>query len=125
MKKQVFKSVETLLKDRYLSRLLAGFLLICLLVVVYLAFTIHSSELQIVIHYTSFGTTNFYRDKWYYLLSFVVFVIIMAVAHTAITYKLLEKKGREFAISFVWLSVLLILVAAALFYQILKIASLS
>ncbi|MDB5184070.1 MAG: hypothetical protein JWO07_751 [Candidatus Saccharibacteria bacterium] len=125
MKKQVFQSVQTLLKDRYLTWLLAGFLLLCLLVLVYLAFAIHASELQVVVHYTSFGTTNFYRDKWYYLLTFVAFVLVMAVSHSVITYKLLEKKGRDFAVSFVWLSVLLILIATALFYQVLKIASLS
>ena len=125
MKKQALKSVQTILDDRYLSVLLGGFLLLCLVVIIYLGFTIHASELQVVVHYTSFGTTNFYRDKWYYLLTFAFFVLIMAVGHTIIAIKLLEKKGREFALSFVWLSVVIILIAAALFYQVLKIASLS
>jgi hypothetical protein len=125
MMKQILKSAQSLLKDRYIVSLLAGFLAICVGVLIYLAFTIHASELQVVVHYTSFGTTNFYRDKWYYLLSFVGFVIIMAITHSVITYKLLEKKNREFAASFVWLSILLILIATALFYQVLKIASLS
>jgi len=125
MKKQVLKSLKTLLNDRYLSGLIAGFLLLCLVVIIYLAFTIHASELQVVVHYSSFGTTNFYRDKWYYLLTFVIFVIVLAASHTVITYKLLEKKGRQLALSFAWLSVLIILIASALFYQVLKIASLS
>jgi hypothetical protein len=125
MKKQALKSLKTVINDRYLSGLLAGFLVLCLVVIIYLAFMIHASELQVVVHYTSFGTTNFYRDKWYYLLSFVVFIVVMAAGHTVITYKLLEKKGRDLALSFAWLSILLILIAAALFYQVLKIASLS
>jgi hypothetical protein len=125
MKKQFVNSIQTLLKDRYLSSLLGGFLALCLVVITYLAFMIHASELQIVVHYTSFGTTNFYRDKWYYLLSFVGFIFVAAIVHGVITYKLLEKKGRELAISFVWLSILLVLIALALFYQVLKIASLS
>ena len=125
MKKQVVKSVQTLFKDRYLGSLLGGFLVLCLVIIVYLAFMIHASELQIVVHYTSFGTTNFYRDKWYYLLSFIGFVLVAAIVHSIVTYKLLEKKGRELAISFVWLSILVVLIAVALFYQVLKIASLS
>jgi len=125
MKKHLVTSVQTLLKDRYLSSLLGGFLVLCLIVIIYLAFMVHASELQIVVHYTSFGTTNFYRDKWYYLLSFIGFIVVMAVVHCVITYKLLQKKGRELAVPFVWLSILIVLIALALFYQVLKIASLS
>ncbi len=125
MKKQALKSIQAILDDRVLSGVLGAFLLICLGVIVYLGFTIHASELQVVVHYTSFGQTNFYRDKWYYLLTFVAFVVILAVSHTLIVYRLLEKKGRQLALSFAWLSVLVILVAAPLFYQVLKIASLS
>lgn len=125
MKKHIQTSLQTLLKDRYLSGLLVGFLALCLITVIYLAFMIHASELQVVVHYTSFGTTNFYRDKWYYLLSFVAFVIVLAVAHTVICLKLLQKRGRDFALAFAWLSILMVVIAVSLFYQVLKIASLS
>ena len=125
MKKQITTSIQLVLKDRYLSGLLGGFLVLCVATIVYLAFMIRASELQIVVHYTSFGTTNFYRDKWYYLLSFVGFILVMAVVHTIVTYKLLQKRGRDLALSFVWLSILLVLIAVALFSQVLKIASLS
>jgi len=125
MKRQLVTSVQTILKDRFLSGLLAAFLLVCVIVIIYLALTIHQSELQVVVHYTSFGTTNFYRDKWYYLLSFIVFIVVMATVHSVIAFKLFEKKSRDLAIAFVWLSLLMIFVAVALFYQVLKIASLS
>lgn len=125
MKQQFIKSVKIYTKDRYLTILLGGFFLLCLMAVAYLLFTIRPSELQIVVHYTSFGPTNFYRDKWYYLLSFVGFVLVMAVIHAVISYQILQKRGRELAIAFLWLSVIILLVALALFYQVLKIASLS
>ena len=125
MKKHIQTTLQTLLKDRYLSGLLAGFLALCFVTIVYLAFMIHASELQVVVHYTSFGTTNFYRDKWYYLLSFVAFMVMMAVVHTTVCLKLLEKRGRDLALAFAWLSILIVLIALALFYQVLKIASLS
>jgi hypothetical protein len=125
MKKQFIKSANLIFKDRYLAVLLASFLLLCLIIVIYLGFSVHASELQIVVHYTSFGTTNFYRDKWYYLLSFVAFIILMAIAHSLLTFRLLQKKGRELAIAFVWLSIVTVLIAVSIFYQVLKIASLS
>jgi len=125
MKKQVQNTIHALLKDRYLGGLLTVFLVLCLITIIYLAFMIHASELQVVVHYTSFGATNFYRDKWYYLLFFIAFVVILAVAHFVICLKLLEKRGREFALAFAWLSIIVVFIAASLFYQVLKIASLS
>ena len=91
----------------------------------YLGFSIQPGELQVVVHYTSFGTTNFYRDKWYYLLSFSAFAIIMAVMHIALTYKVLIQKGHDMAVAFAWLGVILLVITASIAYQVLKIASLT
>lgn len=77
----------------------------------YLGFSIQPGELQVVVHYTSFGTTNFYRDKWYYLLSFSAFAIIMAVMHIALTYKVLIQKGHDMAVAFAWLGVVLLVMS--------------
>jgi hypothetical protein len=125
MKQQFTKSLRVFTKDRYITVLLASFLLLCIAVIIFLAVQIHPSELQVVVHYTSFGSTNFYRDKWYYLLTFVAFVLIIAVTHSVIGYKLLQKRDKEITVAFLWLSIILILIATALFYQVLKIASLS
>lgn len=125
MKHHIVKSAKLLLEDRYITVLLGSFYIAVIAVIVYVITQVHSSELQIVVHYTSFGPTNFYRDKWYYLLTFVAFLLLMAVTHTAISYKLFQRRGRELTIAFLWASFMLLFVAAALFYQILKIASLS
>jgi accessory gene regulator protein AgrB len=47
------------------------------------------------------------------------------VTHSVIGYKLLQKRDKEITVAFLWLSIILILIATALFYQVLKIASLS
>jgi hypothetical protein len=125
MRHQIKTSVETILNDRYLTVLLGVFLASSLGLLLFLGLSIHPSELQVVVHYTGFGTTNFYRDKWYYLLTFGLFVIFAAVLHVALTYKLLQAKGRSLAVAFVWLGFLMLLIAAVFFGQILKIASLS
>lgn len=115
--------MQLLVSDRHLLVVVALFILICLAVLILLALGIHPSERQVAVHYTSFGTTNFYRDKWLYLLSFVGFTLVMAVAHVLLTFKVLQEKGKDLAIAFAWLGIIVALVSAALFYQILKIAS--
>ena len=125
MKEQIVASVQTVLRDKYLTVLLAVFLILSLGLLIYIGFLVHPSELQVVVHYTSFGTTNFYRDKWYYLISFGVFVVIMATMQCVLAYKVLQAKGRSFAAAFVWLGFILLGISATLFYQVLKIASLS
>lgn len=125
MKKEVISSIKILVEDRYVASLLAVLFVGCLLLLAYLAIAIRPSDLQVVVHYTSFGNTNFYRDKWYYLLSFGGFVVLFALLHSLMTYKLLQNKGRFVATAFLWLSIMLLVISAALFYQVLKIASLS
>ena len=125
IKKQITDSVKEVAKDRYIAVLLLAFFSLCSVVIVFLILQIHQSELQVVVHYTGFGPTNFYRDKWYYLLAFIAFVTILAVVHGIVSYKLLQKKGHDFAVAFIWFSIILVFVTATIFYQILKIASLS
>ena len=123
MKKRIISSLQALAADRYLLSILALFVLSCLVLVVFLGFAIHPSERQVATRYTSFGTTNFYRDKWYYMLSFIGFTVLMAIVHLLLIFKILREKGRDFAIAFAWLGVIIVGIAAALFFQILKIAS--
>ena len=125
MKERLLSAIHGVLRDRYLTTLLAVFLLASLVVLVYIGFSVHPSELQVVVHYTSYGSTNFYRDKWYYLVSFGLFVVIMSTIHCLLAYRLLQTKGRTFAVAFVWLGFIVLGVSATLFYQVLKIASLS
>jgi len=125
MRQQFVQAVKSITEDRYVAVLFGVFLVLCIASVVFLSTQIRSSELQVVVHYTSFGATNFYRDKWYYLLTFIAFVVIIAISHSLVSYRILQKRGRELAIAFLWFSMALVLVALALFYQILKIASLS
>ncbi len=92
---------------------------------VYVALNLHPSELQVVTHYTAFGSTNFYRDKWYYFIGFVVFGILNAILYGALACKIYRHKGRELAIPFAWLGIVTIIIALATMYQVLKVAALS
>ena len=123
MKQRITSALQLLIADRYLSVLMVVFLAFCFVALIFLAVAIHPSERQVAVHYTSFGTTNFYRDKWYYLLNFAGFTVLLATLHTLITYKIFQAKGRALAIPFVWLGIVVVGISIALFYQILRVAS--
>lgn len=100
-----------------------GFLLVIIVLtaVVY----IRPSDLQVPVRYSGFGITHFYRDKWFYELLFVLFAFLVAAFHTLISAKLLQIKGREFALGFLWLTVIVLVVSAVFILAILRVASLS
>jgi len=123
MNQKIVTQFKAIVSDKPILIALVLFLVLCIALLVFLAFGIQPSERQIAIHYTSFGTTNFYRDKWFYLLSFAGYTLIMVVIHCVLTAKILQEKGRELALAFAWLGVLITIVAFAYVFQILKIAS--
>lgn len=125
MKTLFIEPLKQLSKERRLIIALIVLLVAALSLMIYVGVNIHQNELKIVTHYTAFGSTNFYRDKWYYLITFVVFALVVAVVHSMITLRLLLVKGSEIALGFVWLSVAMIFVAGAIMYQVLKIAALA
>lgn len=108
--------------DRYTTILASVVFLLVISFCIYTGLHIHTSEIQIVTHYTAFGVTNFYHDRWYYLLSFVAFGIIVAIAHIILMAKLYTEKNRVFALAFGWLTVALIVIAWIIIAAILRVA---
>jgi hypothetical protein len=86
---------------------------------------IRPSDLQLPVRYSSFGITNFYRDKWYYLISFVLFGLLVLVMHTGISLRLLAAKGRAFALAFLWMTVAMLLIASVTIYALFRVVTLS
>jgi len=123
MKERIIQHTQALVNDRHLLVALLLLLLAGVSLLVFLAFGIDPTERQVAVHYTSFGTTNFYREKWSYLLSFAVYVVVLMAVHSVITLKILQEKGRELAVVFAWMGLVLVVISAALLFQILKVAS--
>lgn len=118
-------SLSHILADR--AFLFAWILMLMLVVVIIIlgASYIRPSDLQVPVRYSSFGITNFYRDKWYYLISFVLFGLLIVVMHTGISLRLLSAKGRPFALGFIWLSIAMLSVAAVTIYALFRVVTLS
>jgi hypothetical protein len=111
-----------ILADRLVTALLAGFILVCLAYCIYVGVSLRPSDLQVAVHYTAFGGTSFYREKWYYLITFIVFGALVAFMHSILTVKLYIQGRREIALFFLWLSLLIIIIAWFMTWSVLGIA---
>ena len=125
MKELFIESAKQVLKERRIIVTLVVFVVTCLVFLSYVAFNIQPSELKLVSHYSAYGSTNFYRDGWIYLLTFIGFGLTLLVGHTLLMLRILRAKGSELAYGFIWLSVIIVVIACAIAYQVLRIAALA
>lgn len=115
---------QSSIKDRaYLAPLVLGGLLVIVLLILG-ASHIRVSELQVPVRYSSFGITNFYREQWFYQLTFMAFGLAVYVLHTLAGLKMYEKKGHTFAVAFQWLTVVILLITVVTVAAIFQVAEL-
>lgn len=122
MKSNFITSLKLILADRLMTVLLLTFVLACISYCIYVGVSLRPSDLQVAVHYSAFGETSFYREKWYYLLSFIIFGLILAAVHSILIVKLYVQERRQIAILFTWFSFLLLLIAWIMTHSVLRIA---
>ena len=122
MKSNLITSLKLILSDRLVTVLLLVFILACAAYCIYVGVSLRPSYLQVAVHYTAFGATSFYREKWYYLISFIVFGLILALVHSILIVKLYVQERRQMALLFTWVSFLMLLIAWIITHSILKVA---
>lgn len=125
MKHIIRSSIKQVLADRVMTLLSLGLILGGIGYIVYVAVNLSASDLQLAIRYTSFGETHFYRDKWWYLLSFIGFGLLFIVAHIGMLAKLYVIGLKQLAYSFAWLSVVILVLMFVYTYSVLNIAYLN
>jgi hypothetical protein len=125
MKKSFTTALSDILADKTLLASLVSLLVVALVYILYFALSVQPNDLQVSSHYTAYGQEHFYRDPWTYLLSFAGFGVLVALLHPVIVMKLYKERGRGIAVLFCWVSIGLLLVAARLLYEIIKISALS
>jgi uncharacterized BrkB/YihY/UPF0761 family membrane protein len=124
MNKIIKDSLRQLISDRYLLSLVVLMILLALGASILIGLSIHSSERQLVSHYSAFGITHFYFDKWFYSFVFVAFELLIAALHSVISVKLLLTKGHSMAIMFAWFGIGIVLVGYATASTILGLQTL-
>lgn len=114
MNREIIKiSLKATLNDRpYVSLigLIIGTSVIYCLVAL---LNIHPSDVVVYTRYTSFGEVHFYKDHWQYLLNFIAFGLIVAVAHTSMMVKLHNMGRRQTGLMVGWFGFAVLLVSFA------------
>ena len=121
MKINIKEVLKELIADRYLFILIIIMMILAIISSVILGFSIHPSELQLVSHYSAFGSTHLHRDQWFYLLVFVAFQLIVAILHTTITVKLFVVKGHSIAVMTAWFGIGIILLGWVTAFSVLNV----
>ena len=111
LKTNFVQSIKELVTNRYLTTLSIILVLLAAAFILYIFLTVHPSDLQLVTHYTAFGVTHLYRDRWVYLLTFVGFAVLVTFFHIAMAIKIYVTKGHPLAIMFLWLGIGMIVFA--------------
>lgn len=122
MKTASINYIKLILADRALALLLFLFILLIIAYGIFVGLSLKPSDLQVAVHYSAFGETSFYRDKWYYFINFLVFGGILAIGHIVITVKLFVQGRRPLAMAFAWFGLLFGVVAWVTTWAVLKVA---
>jgi hypothetical protein len=112
--------LKEMARDRDILTAWIIFVLSAVLVIITAAVHVVPSELQVTVHYTGYGVTNFY-----YLAVFAAQAVVLLVAHTLIALKLHEYKGKGFTVFFLYLSVVLALMTELLLLALFRVVALA
>src|SRR5690606_15069050 len=110
MKNIPFESIKNFLRDRTMVTLAGALLLMSIAYGIYVAIALEPSDLQVATRYTAFGEAHFYRNKWYYLLSFIVFGFVVVGTHIALAVKLHSRSQRQLAVALLTFTACLIII---------------
>lgn len=122
MKTRILSQLSVILKDRTLLTLSLLIVLAGVMYIGYVSLSLQVKDIQVVTHYSAFGVTHFYRTKWYYLLAFVLFGLLVVLTHIIILIKLKSQNMRSLAIAYGWFTIALIAMAAVMTHSILSLA---
>ncbi len=123
MFKEHLPLIRSALADKTVLAVWIGFILMSLVIIVTAILQVQPRELQVVVHYTSSGVTRFYSDTWYYFFAYVAQAVLLLVAHTLLSLKLLNLKGRNFAIFFLILSIAVAIVIEFLYIGLFHLST--
>lgn len=111
MKDKLVTSFKYILGDRRLMTAVIFLVLISVAELIYIAFTLRPSELQLVNRYSAYGEVHLYRNHWYYLLVFIGFVLINAIFSVAMAIKLYSTHSKPAALFCVVIGIVVAIIA--------------
>ena len=104
-------SIKKVLTDRPLLVLMRVIVLVGVLYCLVVGLNIRQSDVMVYMRYSAFGEAHFYKDHWQYMLTFVLFGVVVAVGHIVLMLKLFNINRRQTAMLVGWLGMGILIVA--------------
>lgn len=122
-----FNTIKAYFRDRTLLGLTALLVAVGVSYCIYVGISLEPSDLQVATRYTAFGETNIgthqgYGNRWHYMLSFIVFGVLLMALHTALAVKLHDRGQPRLAAYLLGFTVLLFIISWIITHSVLKIA---
>jgi len=121
MKSNAMTHLKLIVGDRSLLVLSLVIILLGLTSILYIVFSVSPQEVTLWMRYSAYSEAQFYKDNWYHIYSFAGLGLLITVAHIGIMAKLAERNMRSLAISFGWLTLLLLVVVVLIAHSVLTI----
>lgn len=118
-------TIKKISRDRQFIAIWALFIIFIIVVTIITLLQLKPSDLNVAVRYTAYGPTHIYNDAWYYLSSFLLFLIGLGALHSLIAIKLYNLKGSGFAKYFISISLIVVLIASFYINYVMFQAALS
>ena len=109
-------------KDRPLLGLCIFILLVTLFIATYGIFLINPNDTQIATKYSAFDETQYYRNQWYYLISFIIFPVFIGILHTILVAKMYMRNMVQYSYGFAVITLVLLLISVFIIGSVFGIA---
>ncbi|MEO5949187.1 MAG: hypothetical protein ABIP74_02185 [Candidatus Saccharimonas sp.] len=120
-KANIKESLRIAIADRPFFWVCLTLLFIGLVACLVVGFNIHISDVTVYSRYTAFGEAHFYKSHWEYLLLFVFFNALVAVAHAAMMVKLHSIQRRQTGLLVGWMGIIILLVATVYALSVIQL----
>lgn len=107
--KQLIAQIIKLSEDRGLFAIYFTMATVALITAIYILFTLRPSDLQLVSHYTAFGSTHLYRANWIDQYKTILISIAILVFHILIARVVADKISRSLAKVIAWAGVIILI----------------
>lgn len=122
----MLKKRELLLftQDRLAMSLLLLMAVGALALIVMTILNVRVSDVQVPVRYSGYGFTNIYRDRWFVLIGFAIFPLLVLGVNGYLALKL-RPENRNIAIGILGVSVLIIALAVVVSGAVFRLAAFS
>lgn len=122
MKSKITQHLQTIYTDKVFLSIIVVTLLIGVMYTLFVTLSVKAQDIQVLVHYSSFGEAHFYRAQWHYLVLFALLGLITSIGHSAIAVKLYMINRRQAALLFGAMSILLLVILWSYTASLLRMA---